>query len=214
MKNVKNLNYDIDAILGAFSLTRSIEPCSALEVLMQKKVTLPVHKAQFLEEKRYLLAVEGEFWNEEELKMQFLAHLFDVVQMNVPSKIKTFYERPMTATIGQHKLFVLCDMFLAKPYGINTPQTPYFFLQEFKKAKKAEDAEGQMLIAMLIAQHQNKNGKPVYGCWLQGKNWVFTALHGQHYCVSRQYDATDKVGLSEIVNLLNGLKDNILQSLL
>jgi hypothetical protein len=32
--------------------------------------------------------------------------------------------------------------------------------------------------------------------------------------VSRQYDATDKVGLSEIVNLLTGLKDTILQSLL
>ncbi|MEN9611880.1 MAG: hypothetical protein RLZZ628_2694 [Bacteroidota bacterium] len=59
--------------------------------------------------------------------------------------------------------------------GLNTPTKPYFFMQEFKKGKKSvDDAEGQMLVAMLIAQTLNADKKPVYG-WLldTGKRLAF-----------------------------------------
>jgi len=175
MENIKKQEYNADIILDAFSLHRSIEPCKPLEVLMERKTHLPAQKGAFLEEKRHLLAVEGESWNEEELKMRFLAHVFDLVDTNEPGKTKTFYGRPFTASIRNIKLSVVCDMLLATPLGIGTPKKPYFFPQEFRRAKNAPDAEGQMLVGMLIAQQQNTHGKPICGCCLQGKNRVFTA---------------------------------------
>jgi hypothetical protein len=51
----------------------------------------------------------------------------------------------------------------------NTPDSPYFFLQEFKKKRgenrndKPFDPEAQMLKAMLIAQNLNNDGKIIYG---------------------------------------------------
>lgn len=92
-------------------------------------------------------------WNEEELKMHFISAVFLLTDVEVPQKFKLFYERPLSATVQDTALNVVVDAMLAKPYSINTPQKPYFFLQEFKKSKKTiADAEGQMLIAMLIAQ--------------------------------------------------------------
>ena len=102
---------------------------------------------------------------------------------------------------------------MAKPFGIYAPEIPYFFLQEFKKQKQNEDAEGQMLLAMLIAQQENANDKPVYGCYLQGKFWVFTTLHGKNYCVSRAFDATQTPELHKIIYILKALKQVILTEL-
>ena len=64
--------------------------------------------------------------------------------------------------------------------GKNSPKSPYFFLQAFKKAKgEKNDPEGQMLQAMLIAQEKNNNQKPVYDGFLIGPNWRFATLHGK-----------------------------------
>lgn len=102
---------------------------------------------------------------------------------------------------------------MASPYGIYEPKAPYFFLQEFKKQKQQEDAEGQMLVAMLVAQAINKNNKPVYGCWLQGRYWVFATLHKQDYCISRTYEVTQKDDLYQIITILQNLKNILLASL-
>jgi hypothetical protein len=67
-----------------------------------------------------------------------------------------------------------------------------------------------MLAAMILAQELNQDGKPIYGCWLQGKVWNFTTLIGRDYCVSRLYDATNPEDLRQIVFILRKLKDLIL----
>jgi hypothetical protein len=164
-----------------------------------------------LEEKRLLLLEEGDFWNEEELKMNFLAILFQTAEMNEKGKFKLFYERPLSAVVNDYELSVVCDAMIASPKGIGKPKKPYFFMQEFKKQKNAPDAEGQMLTAMLLAQHENQNSQPVYGCWIQGKNWVFSTLHDKNYCISRQYDASQKDDLHAIFCALKHLKILILQ---
>jgi hypothetical protein len=38
-------------------------------------------------------------WNEEELKMHFLSLIFDHADIELPDKIKLFYERPLSATV-------------------------------------------------------------------------------------------------------------------
>jgi hypothetical protein len=216
---MEKLKIDTNTLLGTFGLTRNTQ-CELLDELLLIENTLNDKDVQFLEKLRIKLLTEGDFWNEEELKMRFLAFLFDYAQIDELGKIKIFYERPLTATLNGHKINVKCDCLVAKPFGIGEPDIPYFFLQEAPtqpspegKEKKSTDAEGQMLAAMLLALDKNKNRNPVYGCYLQGKNWTFTTLHDKNYCISRQYDATQVKDIQQILLTLKNLKYLILNKL-
>ncbi len=206
------LKSDIDDILDAFELKRNTT-CELLDLWFNYTIGISPADQETLEKKRLLLIEEGDFWNEEELKMQFLAFLFDIVDINAKDKIKLFYERPLSAVIGDYEIKVVCDAMVATPKGIGKPKKPYFFLQEFKKQKNAPDAEGQMLMAMLVAQHENKTNKEVYGCWIQGKYWIFTTLHEKNYCISRSFDASEKEDLYQIIYALKHLKILILKQI-
>jgi hypothetical protein len=213
METYKKIKLDTDELLYHFTLNRNHQ-CELLDNLLNTSGSLEVGELKILETKRQRLIIEGDFWNEEELKMHFLAFLFDVADIDEEGKIKLFYERPLVGIFGEYKLNVKCDALIATPKGIGTPQKPYFFLQEFKKQKRIEeDAEGQMLAAMLIAQQENDNQKPIYGCYLQGKNWTFTTLHDKNYCVSKQFDATNQDEIHKIIFILRQLKNLILQQI-
>ncbi len=206
------LKSDIDDVLDAFVLKRNTT-CQLLDTWLDYQTEISPKHQETLEEKRLTLIEEGDGWNEEELKMRFLAFLFDIAQIDEPDKIKLFYERPLSAVIDNYELSVVCDAMVATPKGIGKPKKPYFFLQEFKKQKNAPDAEGQMLMAMLVAQYENKTDQPVYGCWLQGKNWIFTTLHEKNYCISKQFDASEKNHLYQIIYALRHLKILILKQI-
>lgn len=206
--DIKKLKYDIDQVLGYFDLVRGYE-CDLLHTWTNVD-TSNYSLTELLEEKRLRLLEEGDVWNEEELKMHFLSFVFHAAKPEIRNKIKLFYERPLAGVVRGTSLSVVCDAMLATPFGINTPKAPYFFLQEFKKGKKSQDdAEGQMLIAMLIAQEQNKDNKPLYGCYLQGRFWYFASLHGTQYCLSKAYDATQTDQLIQIIHILQNLKSII-----
>jgi hypothetical protein len=207
------LKYDANRIIGEHELKQGLD-CEILKKLESVKGSIEPEFVNYLENHRQALRIRGAYWNEEELKMNFLAHVFYVAQLREDNKIDIFYERTLSWEFNGKTEKVICDCLLAKPFGIYAPQIPYFFLQEFKKQKQNEDAEGQMLLAMLIAQQENANDKPVYGCYLQGKNWVFTTLHDKNYCVSRQYDATLTDDLQRIIFILRALKQTILTELL
>ncbi|MEN9611879.1 MAG: hypothetical protein RLZZ628_2693 [Bacteroidota bacterium] len=48
------------------------------------------------------------------------------------------------------------------------------------------------------------------GCWIQGKDWHFTALDGKNYCFSQTYDASVTKELIEILFILRRLKEIVL----
>jgi hypothetical protein len=213
MQNTIKLILDTEDVLDAFSLQRHVG-CALLDEWLSYQTELDASDQKLLEKKRRLLQDEGEYWNEEELKMNFLALLFEIVDMNVPDKIKLFYERPLSAIIDNYEINVVCDAMLASPKGVGKPKKPYFFLQEFKKQKgKSQDAEGQMLAAMLVAQLENANHVPVYGCYIQGKYWTFSTLHDKNYCVSASLDATNTAHLQKIVFALKNLKNLIIKQI-
>jgi hypothetical protein len=154
---------------------------------------------------------DGGYWNEEELKIQFVGLIFRIANVTVRNKVKVFYERPLSALVNGYQLAVVSDCLVATPLPFNTPDAPYFFLQEFKKKRgEKKDPEAQMLTAMLIAQELNNDGKTLYGGYLIGHNWHFATLIDKKYATSRQYDATDKKDLLQIVFILRKLKDIIL----
>ena len=70
------------------------------------------------------------YWNEEELKIQFIGTCFRIANINVKSKIKVFFERSLSAKVDNHQLSVIADCLVATPMTFATPQNPFFFLQE------------------------------------------------------------------------------------
>ena len=208
-----NAKYDIDNLAEMFDI-QSKEHSAILENWVESTVELTASETSLVETLRQRLLKSGSSWNEEELKIQFIGILFFIVNIDEDKKIKTFFERPLSATVKNIPLSVISDCLIATPKGLGgSPRSPYFFLQEYKKTKgDKQDPEGQMLTAMLIAQELNQDNKPIYGCWIVGNNWHFTVLHGVEYCVSHQFDATEKQALFQIVYILRKLKDIILNS--
>ncbi len=217
MEEYKKIVLDTEDLIDTFQLEMNPHQCEFLDDLLNTKGNITKENAVIVENLRLKLIEEGSFWNEEELKMNFLAFLFYVADIDVKGKIKLFYERSLSAIINHYKINVICDALIATPKGIGKPKNPYFFLQEFKKQKQQQDngndAEGQMLAAMLIAQFENNNNFPVYGSYLQGKFWHFTVLHHQKYCVSHSFDATNKNDLNQIIYILQNIKNLILRQI-
>jgi hypothetical protein len=203
-------HYDHFEVLERFNIEKN-EFCRSLDEWLDTTGILTATEQELLTEICRDMKLVGRDWNEEELKMNFVAIIFFVAKLNVPKKIQVFYERKLSGVVEGIPISVKVDGMVATPTNANRPKIPYFFLQEFKRSLGDDhDPEGQMLSAMLLAQDLNNDNKPMYGCWLQGKFWNFTTLIGRDYCVSKTYDATDMEDLHQIVFILRKLKDLIL----
>ena len=211
MENIEKLNhYDHFEVLERFNIEKK-EECTILENWTSASGSLNEIEKDLLIEISKDMKSKGRDWNEEELKMNFVAIIFFISKINIPKIMQVFYERSMIGEVEGIKISVKVDGMVASPTIANRPKVPYFFLQEFKRSIGDDhDPEGQMLAAMILAQELNQDGKPLYGCWLQGKFWNFTTLIGRDYCVSKTYDATDMEDLYQIVFILRKLKDLIL----
>jgi hypothetical protein len=207
---IKGLSHNLDLLLGTFNieiLTESPYLTEWLTVVSDLSETDTV-----IIEKLYGQAkLEANHWNEEELKMRLVSIMFLLSEMDVPKKMKVFYERSLKGIVDNIELSVLADCLIASPLAINTPQNPYFFLQEYKKGRgETKDPEAQMLAGMLIAQEKNKDGKPIFGSYIIGTDWYFTTLLERNYASSREYDVRNHDDILAIVAILRKLKQLIL----
>ena len=217
MEKLLKIGYDLSLLTKAFKL-EVLKKSPELIELLEGEYPLTNLQSELLDTLYEEVQEDGGYWNEEELKIHFVGILFRIADITVRDKIKVFYERPLAATVKNYHLAVITDCLIATPLPFNTPDTPYFFLQEFKK-KRGEnrndepfDPEAQMLTAMLIAQELNKNANALYGGYLIGHNWHFATLKGNKYTTSRQYDATDRQDMLKIIFILRKLKDLILKN--
>ena len=212
-KKLPKLPYDINYVLAAFKLKRK-KGSEKLNLWLQNPSPIRADAAEYIEKRRQKLIQKGDAWNEEELKMHFLSPLFIYADLDKEEMYSLFYERPLSGELNGYSLSVICDSLVAKPFGLDAPSIPYFFLQEFKQDKaNNNDAEAQMLQAMLIAQAKNANNKVLYGCYIRGSDWIFTVLDGTDYSVSKKYDATEAKELEIILSALVRLKTIIEEEL-
>jgi hypothetical protein len=212
MELLKQLDtYDIDTIIETFGL-ETPDQCAVLDSWLTAHYTLNEMELHLATTCHQRTIKYGSLWNEEELKINLIGLLFLIADLEIDRKIKTFYERPIKAIVQEYSLNVISDCLVATPRGKGgSPKAPYFFLQEFKKHKgEKNDPEGQMLVAMLIAQELNKDDKPIYGAWTSGNDWFFTTLVGNSYCQSHQYSAPNKEDLFQIIFALRKLKELII----
>ncbi|TAE75269.1 MAG: hypothetical protein EAZ85_02795 [Bacteroidetes bacterium] len=149
--------------------------------------------------------IEG--WNEEELKMKFLAFVVILGHLSDTKWYKTYYEREIFTKINDIYLYVKTDFMIAKG-NMDKPKIPYFYFQEYKKLKDPNgDPVAQLLEAFLIAQKQNSLKNTLYGCTVTGKLWDFFILEDKTYCISKSYDCTEKDGLLQIIGILRKFKE-------
>ena len=210
MEKIKLNHYDVYEVIDTFNIEKN-RNCEVLKNWLNSVDELTLIESEILEQARQRLEMKWDEWNEEELKMLFISIVFFVVQLDEPKKIGTFFERKFLGKVNNISISLVVDCMLASPSYSGQPKFPYFFLQEFKRSLgDSHDPEGQMLAAMILAQEINKDGKPMYGCWIQGRFWYFTTLVNDKYCVSEPYNATNSADLLQIVFVLRKLKDLIL----
>ncbi len=166
------------------------------------------------EELRLFLSEFADFWNEEDMKAFFIFPIVQMINFYALDKYRTFMEATLEVdlTDAQNNPCTLrgrVEMVVAT--GKQRPQTPFFFLNEYKAQRKVvTDPKGQLLIAMLAAQAKN-NGKnlPIYGMYNIGQLWFFVVLVGKEYTTSKAFDATDQDDLKQIINALQYVKAHI-----
>ncbi|MDM8529130.1 hypothetical protein QUF58_13100 [Anaerolineales bacterium HSG24] len=143
-------------------------------------------------------------WNEEELKVYFIAFLLDLVDFYQPL-YRPFLERELSVEYAEgKKLWGKIDFLVAS--GKQSPKEPFFFLHEYKKqADTSNDPLGQLLAEMVAAQAVNTNAYPIYGAYIIGRHWYFVLLNEKIYAESLAYDAT-KDEIIEIVTILRHTK--------
>ncbi|MDX2302105.1 MAG: hypothetical protein NW226_04860 [Microscillaceae bacterium] len=165
------------------------------------------------EKLRISLSKNVEMWNEDELKMMFIALFLAEFEFNNLPHYKIFTQRYFSLQTDTVEANGKVEWLVAT--GKQTPKNPFFFLQEYKPEKNSgNDPLGQLLIAMVDAQILNgKAEKPLYGCYTIGRFWFFVILVGKEYSVSRAYDATQTDDLSAMVVIIERVKEYIHQEL-
>ncbi|MBL7786619.1 MAG: hypothetical protein JNM36_11990 [Chitinophagales bacterium] len=133
--DVKKIRYDLDAILGHFGIQMGTD-CPELQRLLDVSIASDYSLPPLLFEKSHKLKMEGMLWNEEELKMHFISAVFLLTDVEVPQKIKLFYERSLSAVVQDTTLNVVVDAMLAKPIALTLHKNLIFFCKSSKKAKK------------------------------------------------------------------------------
>jgi hypothetical protein len=146
-------------------------------------------------------------WNEEELKMYFIAYIIELANLKSTTYIRSFFERTIEAEVEGVFLKTKTDFMIAKGL-LDIVQNPYFHFQEYKKEKDPHgDPLGQLLEAFLIAQAINNNGKPMYGAYIVGRHWYFVTMEDKQYCISKSFDSTQEDSLMTIIAVLRHFKD-------
>lgn len=198
-------------VIDTFGI-KSVQDCPHLSDWLQVQDSLNDFEYLLLDTALARYAELSKGWNEEELKMFFISPILNVANINIAGVCKTYFERPLEGVINNYQIQIVTDCMVASPKLSGEPAKPYFFLQEFKQSQRfgKTDPQGQMLMAMLLAQDKNADNQPMYGCYVIERNWFFAILIGTNYCVSQQFDATQKDQLHQIVYILRKLKALIL----
>ncbi len=153
-------------------------------------------------------------YHEDDLKVYFLTPIFNKVDFfSFEDNIRAFYENILTYKTDKFIFNGRVDFMFAK--GLKRSEKPYFFIQEFKKAKKPTDPEPQLLAEMISAVELNKT-TTIRGAFIMGKDWYFVILEKlgvdkYQYFISKPFDSTDIEKLKGIYKNLQFVKNEIIE---
>jgi hypothetical protein len=201
MKSVKSFSkWTIEEVEETFHivLQKHYEP---LKAWMTPLMSLSEAETQQLTQLQEKLLDHVWDWNEEELKVYFIMPLLDIINFE-QAQYKTFLSRELVMTYQDEKIACVVDFLVAS--GKRSPKRPFFFIHEYKKEHgSSDDPLGQLMIAMVTAQHLNDDKPPVYGVYVMGQYWHFVVLDEQSIAVHTGLNATN----DEITTIWNVLKN-------
>ena len=200
--------WNLDMLYENFGLqqVRTLNALTHWESESEKEI-LSVEEIQYLDRLSEKMFEDVENWNEEELKIKSIYPILWQVNFEVNS-FKVFAQRKMSAVLNNIPLVGRPELVVAQ--GISVPKKPYFFIHEYKKQYgNTADPRAQLLAAMLAAQTLNATEQPLYGVYVAGKSWTFTALSGTQYAVTDAYIATQK-DIYSILKMLRFIKRQLL----
>ena len=108
-----------------------------LEDWLKSTTTLVEYETTIVEYLREKLLNNADFWNEDELKLQFIAPLLLVVNFDMPN-VKVFSQRSLSATINGIEIGGRIDFMVAK--GKQKPIQPYFLSMNISKKQNVARA--------------------------------------------------------------------------
>ncbi|KOR32798.1 hypothetical protein TI05_04995 [Achromatium sp. WMS3] len=145
----------------------------------------------------------GKAWNETELENKFISPLIMTANID-DDEMAYFLERNLTGIVGDYELSGTVDGMIAT--GFRDPDIPLFCMHEYKLSVDNQGSpDAQALAAMLVAREMNNNCRPVYGLYVVGLIWNFMLLHGNEYCITKDYKSDDDE-VFRIFTMLKALK--------
>jgi hypothetical protein len=113
-------------------------------------------------------------YNEDTLKVVFIGAILSKVDfINQELDIGNFYNAPLSFKNDKINFNGFCDFYVAS--GLDYPDNPYFFIQEYKPSQGGGDPEPQLVAEMICAIELN-NWKEIKGCFIVGAIWNFVIL--------------------------------------
>lgn len=150
--------------------------------------------------------IEG--WNEDEYKFLFISPYLTLVDYT-NEYYNVFTQRPMSVQYDNNTKTTSGKVEWMLARGRQIPEKPHFFLHEYKPEKNRDnDPLGQLLIAMVGAQIVNKDDHPIYGIYVNGRNWFLVSLEGKQYATSAAYDITTDT-IFDLFAILEHLRDKM-----
>jgi hypothetical protein len=192
--------WDIDDVERTFGLRRQ-DTLNVLEDWLSAGEAATDEERGIIKRLQANLLHKIDIWNEDELKFKLIAPFVSIVNYDT-NLFNSFTQRTLTATVSGITLSGRVDFVVAT--GKAKPIQPFFFLHEYKRTRGREnDPLAQLLAEMLAAQELNQHKYPLYGCYVQGRNWFFVVLDGREYAESLAFDATK----DEIYSMLRIMKE-------
>lgn len=205
--------WETEEVERTFGITQK-DTLPEMDTWLAYQTTFPAKITERVEDLRLRHKKMATYWTEEDIKVFFIIPVIDAVEFYVPDVYRTFMEASLQADLTDvhnkvHTLKGRVEMVVAT--GKQRPQIPFFFLNEYKPQIKAQsDPQGQLLIAMLVAQAKNNGlNLPIYGLYNIGQLWFFVFLAGKEYTISKAFDATDSIDLAQILCMLQFVKEHI-----
>jgi len=197
--------WTLDELELSFGL-KEVDNSEILNQWLAAEINIDKEKEKFLLFYKEKILSNNKGWNEDELKLNFIGPFLMLIDFST-KHYRTFSQRTLKTKINNIEVSGKVDFMVA--LGKQKPRNPYFFLHEYKPARRTtNDPDGQLLIAMLTAQTLNNNGKPMYGVVVEGKLWNFVVLDKNEYTISQSYDAT-KDDIYKIYAILCKVKEYI-----
>lgn len=153
-------------------------------------------------------------YKEEDLKIYFISPLLNKINFkSFENEIRGYYEEKLTHKTEKFIFSGTTDFLVSK--GLTESETPYFFIQEFKKAEEYSNPRPQLL-AELITGVELNNWKFIKGAYVIGAIWNFVILEKldkdkYQYFISQNFDCTKIEDLKDIYKNLCFVKNEIFQ---